>query len=356
VIDFISVIEMKLQTPLLILFLTLAIPRLASAEECCAEEKSECMACLYEVTEEVYCQDPEHHNIPGCTVRSDCKYEPDPEGMYTTGECWCISDGGMTCGDNRNSTCLPDHCSWREECGQGWGDYCEDSVSTTSARPLMTSARPLMTTGANFNNETESHEGCAMSYMGKCSAFLPTDKPDNLIEEVGHIESVQVCQHICKELYPDWCTWFIYDRTTNDCKVFSGSIDSFREDCQELGYQKEPSMEHCDVVYEPEEKNACYNFREDYCRYDGSLLDTLEKIETMSKCQMACQFINGCTYFQYDKQEKICKLHTDLVATRVCDMVHGTPEPDFQTCLDDGKVPWDADHGEHGEDRSILAI
>ena len=71
---------------------------------------------------------------------------------------------------------------------------------------------------------------------------------------------------------------------------------------------------------------------------------------------MACQFINGCTYFQYDKQEKICKLHTDLVATRVCDMVHGTPEPDFQTCLDDGKVPWDADHGEHGEDRSILAI
>merc|ERR1712018_757738 len=122
-----------------------------------------------------------------------------------------------------------------------------------------------MTPGAN--DEPESHEGCAMSYMGKCSAFLPTDKPDNLIEEVGHIESVQVCQHICKELYPDWCTWFIYDRTTNDCKVFSGSIDSFREDCQELGYQK---------------------------------------------------------------QEKICKLHTDLVATRVCDMVHGTPEPDFQ--------------------------
>ena len=38
----------------------------------------------------------------------------------------------------------------------------------------------------------------------------------------------------------------------------------------------------------------------------------------------------------------MCKLHTNLVSDRVCDMVHGTPEPDFQTCLDNGNVPWNA--------------
>ena len=36
----------------------------------CGEEKSECMACLYEVTEEVFCQDPEHRDIPGCTGKN----------------------------------------------------------------------------------------------------------------------------------------------------------------------------------------------------------------------------------------------------------------------------------------------
>ena len=50
--------------------------------------------------------------------------------------------------------------------------------------------------------------------------------------------------------------------------------------------------------------------------------------------------IDDCTYFQYDKNENVCKLHSDVVSARVCDIVHGTPEPSFQTCLDDGNIPW----------------
>ena len=75
---------------------------------------------------------------------------------------------------------------------------------------------------------------------------------------MGNIKSVQICQNICKELYSDACTWFKYDRTTNDCKIFSGSINSFKEDCQEIGYLKEPSVELCDVIFEPESRNGCY--------------------------------------------------------------------------------------------------
>ena len=61
---------------------------------------------------------------------------------------------------------------------------------------------------------------------------------------------------------------------------------------------------------------------------------------TLSDCQQACEYIDNCTYFQFDKNEKICKLHSDQVATRVCDIVHGTQEPDFQTCLDMGSLRW----------------
>merc|ERR1711894_343953 len=51
----------------------------------------------------------------------------------------------------------------------------------------------------------------------------------------------------------------------------------------------------------------------------------------------------NCTYFQFNKQEKSRKLNTDLASDRVCDIIHGTPEPNFQTCLDNGKVRWYAE-------------
>ena len=37
------------------------------------------------------------------------------EGDYP--DCWCISDGGMTCGNQRNGTCYPDHCFLASSCG-----------------------------------------------------------------------------------------------------------------------------------------------------------------------------------------------------------------------------------------------
>ena len=69
--------------------------------------------------------------------------------------------------------------------------------------------------------------------------------------------SVQVCQDFCKELYSNKCTWFIYDRTTNDCKLFSGSVNALKEDCRELGYMNEPSIDLCDAEFEVDSENGC---------------------------------------------------------------------------------------------------
>ena len=82
------------------------------------------------------------------------------------------------------------------------------------------------------------------------------------------------------------------------------------------------------------------NFREDYCRFEFTLLDNLESIQTLEDCQTACSYLTNCTFFFYDKDAKICKVNTSSIENRVCDMVHGTKEPALKDCLDAGKVQW----------------
>ena len=82
------------------------------------------------------------------------------------------------------------------------------------------------------------------------------------------------------------------------------------------------------------------NFRQDYCRFGFSLLENLEDIETLSECQEACEYVNNCSYFVYDSPTKICKLNTMASNRPVCDIIHGTPEPDFNTCVNDGQLDW----------------
>jgi len=199
--------------------------------------------------------------------------------------------------------------------------------------------------GVDCSGYQKSLEGCAMSYMSKCEVYkrdLQTGKlmSDNLIEEIEHVNSIQVCQEICRDIYNERCTWFMFDRLNDECKIFSGPVISFKEHCDEKVYLNGTSIEECDGVFEPESQNGCYNFREDYCRYDNSLIQNAEDVDTVVKCQNVCEVTFNCTYFQFNKRDKICKLHTNLASDRKCDMIHGTPEPSFQTCLDNGKVPW----------------
>jgi len=186
----------------------------------------------------------------------------------------------------------------------------------------------------------EDLKGCTLSAMDKCYSILPPDgtAPNTLVEEIGQVDGPQKCQAFCKDLYSNTCTWFMYDRTTKDCMLFSGSLNDLRADCNEIGYPREPSYDACDVVFSGDD--GCYNFREDYCRFEFGLLDNLDDIETVAECQSACQYIQGCNYFMYDQPSKTCKLNTNVTSSRTCDIVHGTPEPSLQTCIDDGKLDW----------------
>jgi len=115
----------------------------------------------------------------------------------------------------------------------------------------------------------------------------------------------------------------------------------------------EPSYDSCDVVFSGD--NGCYNFREDYCRFEFGLLDNLDDIETVAECQSACQYIQGCNYFMYDQPSKTCKLNTNVTSSRTCDIVHGTPEPDLQTCIDNGKLDWTSESEGSGDSSQFIA-
>jgi len=203
---------------------------------------------------------------------------------------------------------------------------------------LSLETRPILET------RSESLEGCGMSSLSKCYGILPPDgsTSSNLIEEIGQVSDAKKCQIFCKDLYHGTCNWFMFDRTTNDCMLFSGSLEDLQGDCREVGYAKEPNHASCDTVFPSNSSDGCYNFREDYCRFDFSLLENLDDIDSLSECQLACEYVSNCSYFLYDNPSKTCKLYTEESIQRTCDIIHGTPEPDINTCIEQGKISWAA--------------
>ena len=82
------------------------------------------------------------------------------------------------------------------------------------------------------------------------------------------------------------------------------------------------------------------NFREDYCRFELTLLHNLEKIESLSGCQWACEHIQDCSYFVYDTEMNVCTLNYNGTQTRKCDIVHGPKEPRFEECTNNAALIW----------------
>ena len=50
----------------------------------------------------------------------------------------------------------------------------------------------------------------------------------------------------------------MFDRTTNDCMLFSGSLNDLQDDCREVGYAREPNHASCDTVFPSNSSNGCY--------------------------------------------------------------------------------------------------
>ena len=86
------------------------------------------------------------------------------------------------------------------------------------------------------------------------------------------------------------------------------------------------------------------------------LIGHLEQIENTRDCQVACQNIPNCNFFTFHQGQEDCKLQVANFGTRVCDIVHGTPSPSFQTCLLANEIPWAKDSGKTFVYSSLVAF
>jgi len=144
-------------------------------------------------------------------------------------------------------------------------------------------------------------------------------------------------------IYDNKCTWFLYDKKSNECKLFQGNPTDFQDDCSEFGYSVEPDYDQCSGVAMSGSENECDNFREAYCRYDMDLLDNLEHIHNITICQEACRYRDHCNFFQYFEKENVCKLQNTHWELRVCDIIYGTPTPTLESCVFQKKIKWATD-------------
>ena len=76
-------------------------------------------------------------------------------------------------------------------------------------------------------------------------------------QEIGEVKSAKECQWYCSEIYNPTCTWFLYDKTTKDCKIFFGAEESLYDDCNEFGFTKYPSLSDCLPPFDSSNDKFC---------------------------------------------------------------------------------------------------
>ena len=91
-----------------------------------------------------------------------------------------------------------------------------------------------------------------------------------MLQEIGAVPDAVTCQKFCKELYAGTCEIFMYDKTTQDCRLFSGSLEDLQKDCREIGYAVEPAFTECNKVFPVQGDTGCYV---SHCTYNSLYIE-----------------------------------------------------------------------------------
>ena len=59
------------------------------------------------------------------------------------------------------------------------------------------------------------------------------------------LEEEETCQKYCSDIFPDLCTFFIYDRQQNGCNLYSYDPEEYVESCNIIGGTPLPSLSEC---------------------------------------------------------------------------------------------------------------
>ena len=60
------------------------------------------------------------------------------------------------------------------------------------------------------------------------------------------LEDESVCQQFCSIVYPDDCTFFVWDRIKGLCELYNYSMTEYISSCNLLGGSPNPGLDACE--------------------------------------------------------------------------------------------------------------
>ena len=85
--------------------------------------------------------------------------------------------------------------------------------------------------------------GCRDLTLDACEG----EKPFNTLKDVGQ----DYCQKICKEVYSDRCTFFIYDGLNELCELYDYAEENYAASCKRIAGRPTPTLEDCQNSPDP---------------------------------------------------------------------------------------------------------
>ena len=115
---------------------------------------------------------------------------------------------------------------------------------TTTEPTTPSPTTPTTTPEATTPGTTVSPGGgCRDLTLDACEG----EKPFNTLKDVGK----DYCQKICKEVYSDRCTFFIYDGLNELCELYDYAEENYAASCKRIAGRPTPTLEECQNSPDP---------------------------------------------------------------------------------------------------------
>lgn len=93
-------------------------------------------------------------------------------------------------------------------------------------------------------------ETCREFVVDMC---LNSTTDGNGIFEVQPTDGVEKCQLFCNLIYPDRCTFFIYDYRQKECQLWETPVDDYLSGCYKFAGPVTPNVEDCEQIFKDDE-------------------------------------------------------------------------------------------------------
>ena len=167
---------------------------------------------------------------------------------------------------------------------------------------------------------------------GDCQDFVldNCDYQNNVLETIHGVPQ-EACHLYCRDIFSDFCTFFVYEKSKENCYIHQDPQQEFFDSCAQVLGPQLPAFSECSALDDP-----CDFFRESNCTATGEIVENLIEVPDEFLCQEACYLKPDCSYFQYDRLDRVCVLYNGL--ERFCDQFIGPADPDYEECVGSSTV------------------